>query len=119
MIRFFILMTLSAVLAFGAEGDKKPAKSDGETVQTPFGPAKKQTAAPQPPPPASTAKPLVDVKLDGGTYTFSRQTPFGAQSWKRAESELSPDEKKLVEAHEAWEKKQAKKAESEPAKPQS
>jgi hypothetical protein len=120
MIRLFLLMTLTAALAIGAEGDKKPANSDGDTVQTPFGPAKKNTAAPQPPPPPSTAKPLVDVKLDGDTYTFSRQTPFGSQSWKRAKSELSSDEKKLVDAHEAWEKKQAEKAKPEPAdKPQS
>jgi hypothetical protein len=120
MIRFFMLITLTAALAIGAEGDKdKTAKSDGDTVQTPFGPAKKQTEAPPPPPPASTAKPLVDVKLNGDTYTFSRQTPFGAQSWKRAKAELSSDEKKLVEAHEAWEEKKAEKAEPAPAKPQS
>lgn len=120
MIRFFMLMTLTAALAIGAEGDKKPAESEGDTVQTPFGPAKRQTEAPQPPPPASTAKPLVDVKLVGDTYTFSRKTPFGSQSWKRGKAELSSDEKKLVEAHEAWAEKQAEKAKPEPAdKPQS
>lgn len=120
MIRLFMLMTLTAALAIGAEGDKKPAKSDGDTVQTPFGPAKRQSTAPKPPPPPSTAKPLVDVKLDGDTYTFSRQTPFGSQRWKRAKSKLSADEKKLIEAHEAWQKKQAEDAKPEPPeKPQS
>ena len=125
MIRLLMLIALTAALAFGAEGDKdKAAKSSdsGDTVQTPFGPAKKNTAAPQPPPPPSTAKPLVDVSLDGDTYTFSRQTPFGSQSWKRAKADLSADEKKLVQAHETWQKTQASKTEpkSEPAaKPQS
>ena len=120
MIRLLMLIALTAAVALGAEGDKKKsAESDGDTVQTPFGPAKRQQAAPQPPPPPSSAKPLVDVKLDGDTYTFSRQTPFGAQSWKRAKSDLSAQEKKLVEAHEAWEDKQTEKSEKEPANPQS
>ncbi len=123
MIRLLMMITLTAALALGAEPEKKSAENDSETVQTPFGPAKKQTATPQPPPPPSTAKPLVDVKLDGDTYTFARQTPFGSQSWKRAKADLSADEKKLVQAHEAWEKRQkSEQAKSEPAdaeKPQS
>jgi hypothetical protein len=118
MIRLFMLMTLAASLAFGAEAEKdKPAqKSDsGETVQTPFGPVKKQAAQPKPEPRPVASKPLVDISLDGDTYTFTRQTPFGAQSWKRAKADLSSDEKKLIEQQEAWEKQEAEKPKPEPA----
>ena len=124
MTRFLMLAALSAILAFGAEAEKDKAakKSDpGETVQTPFGPVKKQDPAPKPAPRPVTAKPLVDTSLDGDTYTFTRQTPFGDQSWKRAKSDLSSDEKKLIEAQEAWEKQEAESAKPEPPaeKPQS
>ena len=118
MIRFFILMTLTAALALGAEAekDKGAQKSDsGDTVQTPFGPAKKKAPAPKPPPRAITSKPLVDVSLDGDTYTFKRQTPFGSQTWKRAKADLSADEKKLIADQDAWEAHEAEKA--KPAAP--
>ncbi len=125
MIRFFILMALTAVLAFGAEAEKeKKAKTSdsSDTVQTPFGPAKKQAPAPKAAPRRITSKPLVEVSSDGDTYSFSRQTPFGAQTWKRAKAELSSDEKKLIADQEEWEKYQAEHAKPEPApaeKPQS
>jgi hypothetical protein len=118
MIRFLMLMALAASLSFGAEAEKeKPAKKSdsGETVQTPFGRVKKQAAQPKPAPRASAAKPLVDISVDGDVYTFTRQTPFGAQSWKRAKADLSADEHKLIEAQEAWEKQEAEKAKPEPA----
>ena len=114
MFRLVLFVILTAALAFAAEEKKTPAK-EGETVQTPFGPARKQEAAPKPAPRAITAKPLVDVAIDGDTYTFTRQTPFGSQSWKRSKAELSSDEKKLIDDQEAWEEYQAEHAKPEPA----
>jgi hypothetical protein len=109
------LLLLIAGLAFGAEEKKAESEAkEGETVQTPFGPAKKQEAAPKPAPRAITSKPLVDVSLQGDTYTFTRQTPFGAQSWKRAKADLSDAEKKLIADQEAWEKHEAEEAKPEP-----
>ena len=127
MFRIFMLVTLSAVLAFGAEADKdKPADTafSGDTVQTPFGPAKKQTAAPKPAVRRTASKPLVDVALEGDTYTFTRQTPFGSQTWKRATADLSADEKKLIADQEEWDAHKAEQAKPKAApapteKPQS
>lgn len=125
MFRIFVLTILTAALAFGAEAEKEKSaekSSSGDTVQTPFGPAKKQAPAAKPAPRRITSKPLVDVSIDGDTYTFTRQTPFGAQTWKRAQADLSADEKKLIADQEEWEKLEAEKAEPKPApasKPQS
>ena len=119
-----LLIVLTAGLAFGADEKKVAAETkEGDTVQTPFGPAKKQAPAPKPATRPVTAKPLVEVSVEGDTYTFTRQTPFGAQSWKRPKAELSSAEKKLIADQDEWEKHESEQAKPEPpaapAKPQS
>jgi hypothetical protein len=117
MFRYILLTALAATLVFGAEGkkDKESPKSDSsETVQTPFGRVKKRAPEPKPEPRPITAKPLTEVTVEGDTYTFKRQTPFGTQSWKRAKADLSADEKKLIADQEAWEEHEAESAKPEP-----
>ena len=94
---------VSAALAKGPA--QKEEKSD--TVQTPFGPAKKRDVEPKKAP-VSKGPSMTAVKVEGETATFSRKTPFGVQSWKRKLSELSAAEKKLLEEAEASAKPDSK-----------
>lgn len=87
------LLLIASPLAAKQPPDEKA--KDGETVQTPFGPAKKRTA--EPPSKRSKGPSMVDVKIEGDQATFSRKTPFGVQRWTRKVSELSSAEKALVE----------------------
>ena len=105
-----VLLTLCFVSTGLAKGPAEKEK-ESETVQTPFGPAKKRNVEPKKAP-ASKGPSMTAVKVEGDTATFSRRTPFGVQSWKRKLSELSDAEKKLIEEAEAS-AKPAPKAEPE------
>ena len=79
-----------------ASDDAEPA-----TRMTPFGQAK-TTSAPRPPrPSASGVSHLVKVEEQGDTIIFRQRTPFGEKVWKRARTELSDQERELLEAHRA------------------
>lgn len=98
--RIFMFGLAALLLSASALPAKGPAESgdqakEGETVQTPFGPAKKRSAESAPKPAKGPS--MVDVKIEGDTAKFSRKTPFGVQSWTRKLSELSAAEKELVE----------------------
>jgi hypothetical protein len=70
------------------------AETKKETVQTPFGPAVRQTK-----PPAAARTPdasLVKAEVKGDTVTFRRKTPFGDSVWTRQRSELTPWEREIL-----------------------
>ena len=113
MKTFLLILTLSLAALLpaappqGAAEDKPaPAKVEGKTNQTPFGPARNRApeTAPQQ---ARRAAPSVDVEVADGVATFQRQTPFGVQTWQRKTTELSAAEKQMLDDSEA--------ARSEPA----
>lgn len=66
--------------------------------KTPFGLSKgpEETAAPAVKPDAP--KPAIKVTDAGDTYRFERAMPMGAQVWTRKKSELTDEEKVLVES---------------------
>jgi len=94
------ILALSAALGASAsakspQDEGKAKKEEVETVQTPFGPARKSTTPP-PPKPTRRARPLVEIDQEGDLYTFRRKTPFGEQRWTRLSSDLSDVEKQLI-----------------------
>lgn len=99
VIQTAVVMSALALSAHAGEtGKEKTAReADDDTVQTPFGPAKRAKPRPAPTAAQRAAKPLVKVEEDGDTFTFTRQTPFGTQTWKRERADLSAAEKQLIE----------------------
>lgn len=106
-MRIFITTILSLTLAmsaFAQEDSKKPSPvaekkpaAEGR-IETPFGTAKyRPTAAPKPRPQSTKLRPDLEVVMDGQNFKFSKQTPFGPSNWTRAESELSAEERAIVE----------------------
>jgi hypothetical protein len=98
---YTILSLALAATAFAQEGSKKAAKRDEApaakgTLSTPFGVAKTTHA---PAPKAKTVKRLQDwkVEMDGKDFKFTKKTPFGPSSWKRAEADLTADERAVAE----------------------
>jgi hypothetical protein len=70
------------------------AQTKKETVQTPFGPAVRQTK-PQPAKRAPDTS-LVKAEVKGDAVTFRRKTPFGDSVWTRKKSELTPFEREVL-----------------------
>jgi hypothetical protein len=65
--------------------------------KTPFGIARYEESAVSAPEPApSKSEPTVVTDL-GDSYRFERKTPFGGSSWVRKKTELTDDEKALVD----------------------
>ncbi len=88
----------------------KKASGDAEstTRMTPFGQAK-TTSVPRPPrPSASGVSHLVKVEEQGDTIVFRQRMPFGEKVWKRARTELSDQERELLEEHRAAKPSSAK-----------
>ena len=78
------------------DGEKKPTAE--RTLATPFGEARIDTAnTPKPAPKPSKIRPDLDVEMDGTSFKFIKKTPFGTNSWTRSESELSTQERAIVE----------------------
>jgi hypothetical protein len=77
------------------------------SVQTPFG-ATKTSGAPAAATAVTAGKPAGDSTAQvtavakGDTIQFQKPTPFGATSWKKNKSDLTPEEQKI------WEREQAK-----------
>lgn len=110
MLRLFLLrlFLLTAALALTtaisaaerprAAAESEPGGEKPETVQTPFGPARKAPPSAKPKPkPKSSVKPLVDVEVRGDVALFRRATPFGSQNWTKPLAELTDVEKKFLE----------------------
>jgi hypothetical protein len=105
------ILALTAALGASAaakspQDEDKAKKQESDTVQTPFGPARKSTTPP-PPKPTTKAKPLVEIDQKGDLYTFRRKTPFGEQRWTRLRSELSDVEKQLIKDVQGSDEKEA------------
>jgi hypothetical protein len=74
--------------------------SNGKTWnyrQTPFGITKwEETPAATTPAPQPKSEPVV-VTDQGASYRFEKKTPFGAVTWTRKKTELTDDDKALVD----------------------
>jgi hypothetical protein len=99
--------------------------SNGKTWnyrQTPFGINKwEQTsaAAQQPPQPVAQPEakkePITVTDLGGESYRFDKKTPFGHSTWVRKKSELSDEEKALVDGQQTQSLPDANTAATKPA----
>jgi len=90
---FFLLLAAAWVLP-----GETPAKK--ETVQTPFGPAVRQTPA-EPAPQRRPDLSAIRVEEKGDTFTFRRKTPFGESVWTRKRSELTAFDREVLAARDA------------------
>ena len=70
------------------------------TRMTPFGQAKTQTT-PRPRRSTASMSHLVKVEEQGAIIVFRQRIPFGERVWKKARTELSDQERELLEAHQA------------------
>jgi len=93
------ILLLGAVLSAGTllaqSESSKSASKDEDKVSTPFGAVKKDHDAK--PTPRRSIDPNLEVEAKGDEITFTRKTPFGAQRWTKARTDLSDAEKALVE----------------------
>ena len=73
------------------------------TVQTPFGPTPSaKTSAPAPAAVTADRTAHVTAVAKGDMIHFERPTPFGATSWDKSKSSLTPEEQKI------WEREQSR-----------
>ncbi|NIQ93953.1 MAG: hypothetical protein GWN87_06870 [Desulfuromonadales bacterium] len=93
-----LIAVLSLALAPAVFAQEDAEKKPAEELKTPFGVAK-TTDAPPPKPARKPSKLRPDLKVekDGDAFKFSKKTPFGMNSWTRAEAELSSEERAIVE----------------------
>src|SRR3984885_5866923 len=73
--------------------------SNGKTWnyrQTPFGITKWEEAPAATPIPQAKSEPVVVTDL-GDSYRFDKKTPFGGASWTRKKTELTDDDKALLD----------------------
>ena len=95
-IHIVLLATLFSVAPLFAQSESSESDAkDEDRVSTPFGSVKKDKDAK--PVPRPSIDPNLDVEADGDKFTFTRKTPFGAQKWTKARSELSDAEQALVD----------------------
>ena len=89
--------TAAKASADDGSGEKRPT-----TRKTPFGEAKTTNSNSRPAGPSAAAvSHLVKVEERGDTIVFRQRTPFGEKVWKRARTELSAQERELLETHQA------------------
>lgn len=69
--------------------------------QTPFGIAKSEEKAPVPQSPVTPAKELTKATIVGDTVKFERPNAFGLSKWEKKTSDLTDEEKKIVENQKA------------------
>jgi hypothetical protein len=73
--------------------------SNGKTWnyrQTPFGITKWEETPVATPVPQAKSEPVV-ITDQGGSYRFEKKTPFGAVTWTRKKTELTDDDKALLD----------------------
>ena len=64
--------------------------------QTPFGITKWEETPATTPAPQAKSEPVV-ITDQGGSYRFEKKTPFGAVTWTRKKTELTDDDKALLD----------------------
>ena len=91
-----------AATAAKASADDRSGEKRSTTRKTPFGAVKTTNSTARPAGPSAAAvSHLVKVEERGDTIVFRQRTPFGETVWKRARTELSAQERELLETHRA------------------